>query len=285
MRIRLVTLAAVGLAVAAHAGTLKCPPDSVKVGNVCVDIYEASVWHIDPVANKALVQKIQQGKATLDDLTAGGATELGASPGCSGSTDYGVGYPADGNWVRVPFSVPPSPGVYAISVAGVPPSACITWFQAEQACRLSGKRLLTNQEWQAAAQGTVDPGENDGLANTKCNTLAAGPRSTGSAGSTPGAFDTCISNWGAQDMVGNVNEWVGDWADFNNTGCTDSTTAFGFTGTGDFVCFGGDGSRKVPGSLFRGGAWFGGMFSGVFAVSSGAPPFVVDTSIGFRCAR
>ena len=33
------------------AGTLKCPPDSVKVGNVCVDLYEASVWQIDPIAN------------------------------------------------------------------------------------------------------------------------------------------------------------------------------------------------------------------------------------------
>ena len=26
--------------------TLRCPPDSVKVGNTCVDTYEASLWSI-----------------------------------------------------------------------------------------------------------------------------------------------------------------------------------------------------------------------------------------------
>src|SRR5262249_43834089 len=53
---------------------------------------------------------------------------------------------------------PPSPGVYALSIPGVKPTACITWFQANQACLLSGKRLLTNREWQGAATGTPDPG-------------------------------------------------------------------------------------------------------------------------------
>jgi hypothetical protein len=39
-----------------EAGTLKCPPDSVKVGNVCIDRDEASVWQIPP-AKTALVKK------------------------------------------------------------------------------------------------------------------------------------------------------------------------------------------------------------------------------------
>jgi hypothetical protein len=59
------------LAVPVGAGTLKCPPDSVNVGNVCIDTYEASVWQIDP-ANTKLVKKVQDGRATLADLTAGG---------------------------------------------------------------------------------------------------------------------------------------------------------------------------------------------------------------------
>src|SRR5439155_597880 len=33
---------------------------------------------------------------------------------------------------------------YAASVPGVPPSTCLTWFHAEQACPLSGKRFLRN---------------------------------------------------------------------------------------------------------------------------------------------
>ena len=42
----IISIAAVWLvaAAAARAATLKCPPDSVKVGNVCIDTYEASVW-------------------------------------------------------------------------------------------------------------------------------------------------------------------------------------------------------------------------------------------------
>jgi hypothetical protein len=39
------------------AATLKCPADSVKVGNVCIDLYEASVWQIVP-SNTKLVKKV-----------------------------------------------------------------------------------------------------------------------------------------------------------------------------------------------------------------------------------
>jgi hypothetical protein len=46
-------------AVPAGAGAAKCPPDSAKVGTVCVDLYEASVWQIDPIANPSLVKKVQ----------------------------------------------------------------------------------------------------------------------------------------------------------------------------------------------------------------------------------
>ena len=53
------------------AGTFKCPADSVKVGNVCIDTYEAGVWQIAPT-NTKLVEKVQDGKATLADLTGGG---------------------------------------------------------------------------------------------------------------------------------------------------------------------------------------------------------------------
>src|SRR5215470_5120648 len=111
-------------AVPAGAGTLKCPPDSVKVGNICIDTYEASVWQIPP-SNTSLVKLVQAGKATLAKLTAGGATQL--SPSASCSPGYPANFPNTGNWTPVLGSNPPSPGVYAVSVAGVPPSACIEW--------------------------------------------------------------------------------------------------------------------------------------------------------------
>src|SRR5262249_19092133 len=52
---------ALGLAAAvlAGAGTLRCPPNSVKVGTNCIDTYEASVWRVpDPTTiNRSLVAK------------------------------------------------------------------------------------------------------------------------------------------------------------------------------------------------------------------------------------
>src|SRR5205807_6494572 len=81
---------------------LKCVADSVKVGNVCVDKYEASVWLIPP-SSTALVKKVQAGKATLADLTGGGATQLSSSTavfGCGGAP-YPANFPASGQWTPV----------------------------------------------------------------------------------------------------------------------------------------------------------------------------------------
>src|SRR5262249_27829491 len=195
-------------ALSAQAITLRCPPDSVKVGNTCVDTYEASLWQIDP-ANTTLVRKVQTGRVTLADLQAGGAIPL--SPSACIAMNVFTNFPRAGKWTAVPGSNPPSPGVYAVSVAGVQPSRCITWFQANQACLLSGKRLLTNREWQGAAASTPDPGAADDRSTT-CVTTGAGPANTGSRSS-------CKSVWGAFDMIENVDEWVADWGD-NSVSCS-----------------------------------------------------------------
>jgi hypothetical protein len=268
-----VTVVCLAGGVPAGAGILKCPPDSVKVGNVCIDTYEASVWQIPP-SNTSLVKLVQAGKATLAALTAGGATLL--SPSASCTPGYLANFPNTGNWTPVLGSNPPSPGIYAVSIPGVLPSACITWFQANQACLLSGKRLLTNREWQGAAAGTPDPGTDNGTSD--CNT-----GSVGDAVNT-GSRANCKSSWGVFDMVGNVDEWVADWAD-RATNCTDWTTSAGIPG-GDFSCFGGPGgagSAAIPGALFRGGSFFDGALAGVFAVGGGVPS-AWPVSVGFRCA-
>src|SRR5262245_29085026 len=180
------------IALPAQASPVRCPPDSVKVGSTCVDTYEASLWQIDP-ANATLVRRVQTGRATLADLTAGGAILV--SPFACTIPDFPPNFPRNGNWTPVPGSNPPSPGVYAVSIPGVQPSRCITWFQANQACLLSGKRLLTNREWQGAAAGTPDAAADDGA--TTCATSGIGPADAGSRAS-------CKSAWGAFDMIGNV---------------------------------------------------------------------------------
>jgi hypothetical protein len=242
------------------AGPLKkCPPDSVVSGTVCMDKYEASVWRIpDPTGvNKKLVSKVQKGKATLADLTAAGATQLGTTGDNYGPcTDNGQTSCSD---------------IFAVSLRGVTPSAYITWFQAQQACKNSRKRLPSNAEWQAAVAGTPDPGPDNGT--TDCNT-----------GNTPavaptGSHSSCVSTDGAFDMVGNLSEWVADWVPL-------STVCPHWGGfSNDLMCLSGASTTQGPGALLRGGHLFEGMGAGPLAVLGLSRPSDSGDFVGFRCAR
>ena len=229
---------------------VKCTPDMVQSGPTCMDKYEASVWRIpNPLdANKGLVKKVQNGKVTIDDLTAGGATRL--------NDNYA---PCENDGRNCLHEV------YAVSIVGVQPSELITWFQAQQACKNSQKRLPTNAEWQAAAAGT--PGEVD---------CGSGSFTAGLTGGRSG----CFSADGAYDMAGNVLEWVADWMPL-------STACPGWGSfSNDSQCFAGADTTSTagPGALVRGGRFSGGFSVGplnVGTVRVTAEAF----DIGFRCAR
>jgi formylglycine-generating enzyme required for sulfatase activity len=209
-------------------------PDDVmvKVGSVCIDRYEASIW----------------------DAPTGGNQITGAIPCNPNGQDC--------------------TNIYARSVAGVAPAANITWFQAQQALANSGKRLPTNAEWQMAVAGTPD--------STGCNI------STGAVANT-GANPACVSMWGANDMVGNLGEWVADW-DEEAAACTTTTTATSSSADfgDDLTCIGrasGEPSTRLPGALVRGGDFADDSGAGRFAVSGLSEPSGSDATIGFRGAR
>lgn len=244
--------------------TTTCPSDEVLVGQTCVDKYEASIWQVPATnligrSNTPLITKIKAGTAKLTDLTAGGATQISPSSSCTPA--FPGTFPANGQWTAP---------LYAVSVAGVPPTACVTWFQADQACALSRKRLLTNAEWQRAAAGTPDPGTDNGT--TDCNT-----GNTFDATNT-GARSSCKSSWGAFDMVGDVDEWVSDWA-------PRSTACGSWGGSTNYQCLAGAATSGEPGALFRGGDFNDDTTAGVFAVNGNAQPSSSFAFLGFRCAR
>src|SRR5262249_45302703 len=152
-----------------------------------------------------------------------------------------------------------------------------SWFQAAQACALSGKRLLTNAEWQQAVTGTPDPGFDDGMTTCAIMTdpMTSGPALTGSR-------SACVSQWGAFDMGGNIYEWVSDWSE-KTAGCRQWPADYGY----DFSCIGGAGGRGIPTAFGRGGYFglVGGVLAGQFAVIAINDVGVGAQGNGFRCGR
>jgi hypothetical protein len=236
-----------------------CGPDAVRAGTVCLDMYETSVWRVPnpTTTNTFLVKKVQLGRATEADLEAGGATQLGtAVDDYEPCADNGQNCAGD---------------VYAVSLPSVVPASNITWFQAQEACANAGKRLPTSAEWQVGANGTPDPGPDNGT--TDCNTASNRVAATGSR-------KECVSARGAFDMVGNLEEWAADWVPLS-TECSD-WGAF----SDDLMCLAGASTAAGgPGAILRGGDFRTGSAAGPLAVVGSGGPSSARGFIGFRCAR
>ncbi len=219
--------------------------EMVRVGDIWVDRFEATVWE---------------------------------NPDCTGAQ-----YGDTDDWGSVgdtfPYHGQFSEPLHACSVQGEIPSRFLTWFQAQAACAASGKRLITNAEWQAAVAGTVDPGPSSG-AGGACVT-SGDLRSTGGGSS-------CVSYWGAEDMIGNLYEWVDDWygqggdddvgfqpAQYSSDGYwnVDSAMAQAPYGT------------HFPAAGLRGGMWADGTRAGAFTMTLSTAPSTSYPFAGFRCAR
>jgi formylglycine-generating enzyme required for sulfatase activity len=197
--------------------------DAVLAGTVRLYRFEASVWRVPnpTTTNTSLVRKIQLGRATAADLTAGGATQLGTA-----GNDYA---PCAANGQSS------ANDIYAVSLPSVLPSAFITWSQAQEACANSGKRLPTSAERRVGANGTPDPGLDNGT--TDCSSAGL---------SLTGARSSCVSARGAFDMVGDVYEWVAGWVPRSTT-C--GRWSAGVSPTGDFQCLAGAATTGEPGAL------------------------------------
>jgi formylglycine-generating enzyme required for sulfatase activity len=86
---------------------------------------------------------IDRYEASIYQNPDGTGTQYGAA-----SQDYPNSFPINGQGAVANL-------LYAQSVAGRMPSTFLSWFQAARACRASGKRLPTHDEWGASLGNTT----------------------------------------------------------------------------------------------------------------------------------
>jgi formylglycine-generating enzyme required for sulfatase activity len=173
---------------------------------------------------------------------------------------------------------------------GKHPINCVTWEMAQTYCEWQDKRLPTEAEWELAARGPDGRkypwGDDDPsgqflnacgkecVAWEKKSAVELGAMYDGDDGwvhtAPVGSFPRGASQYGVEDVVGNVWEWVADW--------------YAPYAPGDAIDP--KGPKAGEKRVMRGGAWNGAQGAAVRPTYRfGGSPSSRSHGVGFRCAR
>lgn len=157
------------------------------------------------------------------------------------------------------------------------PLNCINWKRASNYCRVQGKRLPTEAEWEKAARGNDERAYPWGNQSASCNyavMVEGGSEGCGRSSTWPVASKPAgQSPYGAMDMAGNLWEWVSDWYDASYYSRSPNSNPAGPK----------SGSERT----IRGGSWDDMLGAPALrtTIRVGNDPSTQGRHLGFRCAR
>jgi formylglycine-generating enzyme required for sulfatase activity len=164
------------------------------------------------------------------------------------------------------------------------PINCVSWQSADAYCRVVGKRLPTEAEWELAAGGGQKARYPWGSAPASCaltvtlvsnrSGVSCSPRGPAPVGSHPKG----ASVFGVEDMSGNVEEWVADWYADRYELVAPLSSPGGLHPSPAGPAFG-------VAHVLRGGGWMSRPRETRVTTRSWGSTNEAGSNVGFRCAK